>query len=488
MKNTLFDRLLPIRRRRRLSSIFHTAVIGLLVGSVAGLFLAFMRWTSTASISTGQVIALLVAGPVVGALIGFFRKSDWSSAAVAVDEHYALKDRAATAVEFSGKSEKTLIHDLQIQDALDHLTAIEPSQVSPLHLPKLFPLAAGLAVMAAVLLAWPLTPPPAQARVEVLPGVAAVIEELEDNLEQLDELAKDEDEDKELEPLLEELREKLDELREPGLDVREALAKLSEMETAIRAKQTQFNVGLVDGELAALGTAMTAADALEGAGFALQESKFDKAAEELEKMELPELSRQERAMLKKKLKNSADSMGEAGLGQLSQATSEMAEGLGEGKGGKFKKGGRKLAAATRKHGKRKKIRKSLNLQLAKLGECKGQCNKNGGPKGLAKRKSNSPSNSWGRSSAGNTEGEKTNIESQRDLQEITGQLGEGPSDVETTHSPEGRQQSARGYKEAYKEYRKLSEEVLESEPIPLGHRQTIRRYFELIRPQNTDGE
>src|SRR5690242_7877211 len=37
-----------------------------------------------------------------------------------------------------------------------------------------------------------------------------------------------------------------------------------------------------------------------------------------------------------------------------------------------------------------------------------------------------------------------------------------------------------------KEYEQLSESALDSEPIPLGHRQTIRRYFEMIRPQ--DGE
>ena len=32
----------------------------------------------------------------------------------------------------------------------------------------------------------------------------------------------------------------------------------------------------------------------------------------------------------------------------------------------------------------------------------------------------------------------------------------------------------------------MSDAVLDSEPIPLGHRQTIRRYFELIRPKNSD--
>ena len=32
----------------------------------------------------------------------------------------------------------------------------------------------------------------------------------------------------------------------------------------------------------------------------------------------------------------------------------------------------------------------------------------------------------------------------------------------------------------------MSEAVLESEPIPLGQRQVIRRYFELIRPSQED--
>ena len=58
--------------------------------------------------------------------------------------------------------------------------------------------------------------------------------------------------------------------------------------------------------------------------------------------------------------------------------------------------------------------------------------------------------------------------------------------METTHSPEGRQQAARATKESYQKYKKMSEEVLDTEPIPLGHRQAIRKYFELIRPQGGD--
>jgi hypothetical protein len=38
----------------------------------------------------------------------------------------------------------------------------------------------------------------------------------------------------------------------------------------------------------------------------------------------------------------------------------------------------------------------------------------------------------------------------------------------------------------YAKYKKMSDAVLDSEPIPLGQRQMIRKYFELIRPSNGD--
>ncbi len=66
---------------------------------------------------------------------------------------------------------------------------------------------------------------------------------------------------------------------------------------------------------------------------------------------------------------------------------------------------------------------------------------------------------------------------------LTGQLGdEGDTETATVQSPEAEQAAQREYREKYLEYQKLSEAVLESEPIPLGHRQTIRRYFQAIRP------
>src|SRR5262249_57173744 len=103
------------------------------------------------------------------------------------------------------------------------------------------------------------------------------------------------------------------------------------------------------------------------------------------------------------------------------------------------------------------------------------------------KKSNNPSSNWGRGISGNVDGDKTKLASKRNDQQITGTPGgEGDSDVETTASPEARQQASREYKERYHKFKKESDAVLEGEPIPLGHRQMVKKYFELIRPSNAD--
>ena len=92
-----------------------------------------------------------------------------------------------------------------------------------------------------------------------------------------------------------------------------------------------------------------------------------------------------------------------------------------------------------------------------------------------------------RGKSGNEPGDKTSLlDSSRKLQ-LSGQEGdEGDVETESTTSPEGREQAKRGYRERYDQSQKLNESVLDSEPIPLGHRQTIRKYFELIRPQQSE--
>ena len=147
----------------------------------------------------------------------------------------------------------------------------------------------------------------------------------------------------------------------------------------------------------------------------------------------------------------------------------------------------KAAGVCKKQGVRKKISECLNCQLNRLAECKsccqGNCNKITNSQVV--KKSNSPSQSAGMGASGKPFGEeKTKFDTTRRDESITGVAGEGPSERETISTPEARQDAARGYRDRYAEYKKQMEEVIDSEPLSLGHRQTVRKYFESIRPEN----
>ena len=51
-------------------------------------------------------------------------------------------------------------------------------------------------------------------------------------------------------------------------------------------------------------------------------------------------------------------------------------------------------------------------------------------------------------------------------------------------APEGEQDAIRQYAAKYDKFRREAEAVLSSEPLPMGHRETVRTYFQAIRPGN----
>ena len=484
MARAILTQLTQVRRRQQWLFVIKCVALGSLASATAGIVLALLRSSTELPVAGWMAPCLLTAGPMLGIFIGLAWRRSWHSAAVAVDACYDLKDRAVTALEFLEKPAATPLHELQLRDAIEHLTRVEPRRVVPLRPPKSLAYAAAALAVAVTALVWPTGPRAVEASPSSpLPEILAEAAQIEEDLNEFDELAK-RDENKELEKLVEMLREKVADMKVPGVDLREALAKLSEMQSAIQAQQAQYNVELVDAQLESLGAGMSISQALSPAGQSLVEGKFDKAAEELEKIDEPELDRKEAKAVEEKLKKSAQEMGEVGLGSLSDASSEMAEGV-KGAKGKFKSGAVRLAKEVRNHQRRKKINDLLTCELDRLCECKCNCEKNSLVKGKKPQKSTSPSNSFGMATSGNVRGDQTSLLSKKNLEQISGAMAdEGASEVETSHSPEGRQQAGRGYRDVYQKYRSLSESVLDSEPIPLGHRQTIRRYFELIRPDS----
>ena len=121
-----------------------------------------------------------------------------------------------------------------------------------------------------------------------------------------------------------------------------------------------------------------------------------------------------------------------------------------------------------------------------MGECKSECECECKSKSDCTKKGGSKA---GAGSSGNQPGDKTGLLKSGQKLQLKGQeSASGDVDVETIKSNEQQQEAVRKYREKSESYEQLTESVLSSEPIPLGHRQTIRRYFEMIRPQAGETE
>ncbi|MBM4076539.1 MAG: hypothetical protein FJ267_12990, partial [Planctomycetes bacterium] len=355
-------------------------------------------------------MASIIAGPFMAALVVVWPRPNWTAAARAIDCHYQLQDRTETALDFAQKgmsAEKQLFAELQIADAVSRLESVEAQQVVPYSTPHYLPTAIGAAVLAFILALLPLKNDEAVAGpIQPDEQIVAQAEEIQENLKELeDELSQDID--PELEQLLQELKQKAEELKEPGVDVKEALAKISEMQAAIQSAQSQSSLEQVDQQLHEVGEAMASAKSLEGAGLALAEGKYDKAAKELENIENLEFDRNEARNTAEKLKKAARKSGNGSDGGVSDATAEMAEGIDDDDSDKVRRGAKKLGDRAKKQARRRKIDDLLKAEVASLNEGKDRVNKNSTDKYKKKEKSNNSSENWGMSESGNIDGDPT---------------------------------------------------------------------------------
>ncbi len=231
------------------------------------------------------------------------------------------------------------------------------------------------------------------------------------------------------------------------------------------------------------------AEPLEPAGQALQESKFDRAAEALEQSAEAPIDPKEASEVERRAGKSADQMQSKGLEGLGKATREMAKGVKQG-GDVRKQGAGSLAKELRDHERRRRINRLLAQEQERLKECKDRCE----ARNLAERRRKEEQAKEASASAGSNppsagpDGllpkppeEKAQLDRREKLE---GLAGEGPSereDVKGTTS-EGPKSAKRPSRKVIQKYRQLSEAALAAEPIPMGYRRAIRRYFELIRP------
>src|SRR6185312_1485283 len=135
MSARIYRELRPVRRRQREVLMVRATVLGLLAGSLAGIGLGIWKWTGGHAVSTVTMVAVLAGGPIVGMIVGALWRKGWNEAASAVDSRYALKDRTVTALDFMARKQTTLLQELEVADAEEHLSTVKPTDVAPFRIP-----------------------------------------------------------------------------------------------------------------------------------------------------------------------------------------------------------------------------------------------------------------------------------------------------------------------------------------------------------------
>ncbi len=464
--------------------MWHCVSVGLVVSGLVVCVLTIVQSTESLKSVRWTVIGILLAGPISGWLYSALRRRQERDAAVAIDQTYRLKDRVFTALDFLNRTaDPTIWQELQLEDARQHLAEVDPRTVVPLRAPRSWYWGLVISAAAVSIGFFGTSTNPVVAEILSSDVVVAQVERIEESLKELREFDA-EDISPELDTLLQELAGRLKELRQPGVDSHEALALLSQMETSLWNQQRQIKSLNTEAQLMAIGEALSLSDDMQVAGKAMIQGDLTRAAEVLSTMEMPDMDRPTRKAITRELNGLRQDAKLEASRKLQDAAAQTVQGLSQSNSDRFCEGMEGLASECRKQGLRKKLSHLLHKQYRIVGE-----SKTASASDLA---ASASSNSRGGETPGlGKSGNQPGVETSRlktdNQMKITGQQSaEGDVDVETITTPEAAQEAVRRYQQQSAEYDRLTESVLESESIPPGHRRTIRRYFELIRPQSDD--
>lgn len=485
VKHKFEQQLQAVRQRQQQQWLWQCASTGLLCGAGAGCVLAILRIVSHGAFSWIWII-LAIALPVVAAVsFALLQPRSLLTAAKFIDRACQLKDRIQTALQFLNTHGDDAVRRLQIEDAAAHLSSVDLQSILPVKAPRTWNVAV-IGAVSVFLLGFLAAP-----REIVQASVASnevVAEQAVRASESLEELKKfqEESRDADLDKMLKEMNQQLQVLANPGTTPKEALAKLSEMEASLQVMQQQLSNPAAESQLKEIGEALSLAEPTTAAGAALSKGDMQKAAAELSQMTKPQLDRKTEKAVKEKLEQAQQKAGEHNQTKdIEKSLDKMTKGLSNGDQEQFEEGAKALAEECKQQGKKKELSELLKKQSQFLGECKAECESESRNLAQGSRKGG---NKAGKGST-DMAGSKTALNKTGSELKLTGQdSGQGDVDKETITGETEEQESVRQYREKAGQYEALSESALESESIPLGQRQTIRRYFELIRPQGREAD
>ena len=479
----ILEKIHSVRRRLSVQRVFQTLARFLCYGLLICVPLFIVdSFIATFDISPFLLLWTALGLSAIALAVSLLRPINLHEAAQTIDVKASLKDRAVSGLEFIQRQTDEMLTALQLKDTSDRLQSVTAKQVVRYSVPRETKFVALIMVVG---LAFSFIeffdPPEAPATVDFSPQIAAETDHLLKQIKESEKAA----EEVGLEDTLQEIEEKALELKRAGITPKEALAKLTEMTEMLSTKMDKAGVAKVDALMKELGEQFIANPNLSDFGYALKEGRYDRAAERLFNLsnKLNKLNSEQRQNIADALQSGGASVQgttiEAFGNELTKAAKALTQKDIEEAEQRLQEGCENLLACA--------LARQRNMLLAQL---QSQCQ--ACKAGIGKACSGSGSgNGIGTGTDPNPFGVLTNLDSFRQLEQITGVQGAGESTVETTEvfidgnpetSTDG-QSAEDSYKEVYTKYHKLSEDALSQEQIPLGYRFYVKRYFESIKPK-----
>ncbi len=374
-----------------------------------------------------------------------------------------------------------------------HLASLDPQRVWPLvstPLQKVW-LAACLGIGGTAILTAAANPPGSENPVLVSGEDTAALEAMiEDWREVAPEVPTEEFRD--LLNEVEKLQSELDLARQRPAERIEHLSRIESIVEKHRKAQTDVSLADHAGDLASL---LEPVEGLSAASAALRRGDFASAAEALEAQsnsgEIPAQAATEG--FQRQAEDLARRAEESGHRDLAETLKKLAEAGKRNESGAWCENAGALGACMSQEASRQL---AANLMQAQLDQLLAQKMALSGIDGrqpetlksrLARSQGDGPSRGLqaGSGSGGDPYGTESAFpQTELETLALTGSYGEGESTVETIRSQEAAGQVTRASTDArFADYQALSEQAVHDESLPLVHRETIRRYFENIRPK-----
>ncbi len=239
----------------------------------------------------------------------------------------------------------------------------------------------------------------------------------------------------------------------------------------------------------------TLAAAVRRQDFANAEAHAEQAAQQMQAPDAKTPQGAQAAEAADKFGKLAQQFGQGGNEGAQQSMSEMKNGLQQNQASEMGKGLGGLKQSLANQHARDAQKRNLSLQLRQMSMCKGGLgNKESLCQGislvpkLSLQRSQQAGHGASRDTDPNRTGAPSALAADRNQEKLNGTANEqGESETTNLSTLDPSQEHAGSASAAnFHAYETLSKQAVADENLPLAHRQTIKRYFESIRPDGPD--